>query len=409
MTSTEQFYQELNEQLKRVNGKSAAEVAADEQFWLTVRKAYITEPGFINMNNGGVNPQPLPVREAVINNYLFSNKGPTYYMWKVLDAKRETLRQRLADFIHADHDEVAITRNTTESLDAIINGLTLNPGDEVVLSRYDYPNMIFAWKQREIRDGIRINWVDPDLSEEEPDRIIEKYISHFSQKTKVLLLPHIINWTGQVLPVKEIIAEAKSRGIETILDAAHSFATLDIDIKDLDPDYMGTSLHKWLGAPFGTGFLYVKKEKISKLFPLFANENPQSADIRKFEWQGTRCFPLDHGISEALDLHLMLGTHLKRARLNFLRDYWVERVKNIPGVHIITPSNPMMASSLVTFSVDQMDPMILEKKLLDNGIAIAAFVWEDLKGIRITPNVYTTTDEIEAFVRVFSEIIRTEV
>lgn len=405
LNSTTDFYSSFNKEIERVRSLSASEIAVDERYWSVLRNAYLTEDKFINLNNGGVNPQPLPVREAVVNYYNIANQGPTYYMWKVLEARREPLRQKLAAFINADPSEVAITRNTTESLDVVINGITLNKGDEVVLSRYDYPNMIYAWKQREKREGIKLTWIELDLSEEEPDRIIEKYIRHFTSRTKVLLIPHIVNWTGQLLPVKEILSAARERRIQTILDAAHSFATLDIDIKDLDPDYMGTSLHKWLGAPFGTGLLYVRKDRIRELWPLFANETPESDDIRKFEWQGTRCFPLEFAIEDALELHLKIGTANKRARLNYLKDYLVEKVSKLPGVHIISPENPLMSSNLVTFSVDQMEPAVLETRLLEKGITVAAFSWEDLKGIRLTPNTYTTSEELDKFFAIFSSIL----
>lgn len=402
-----EFQKLFSEEKKRIAGKTEDEIVRDEQYWMTIRLAYLTEEGFINMNNGGVNPQPLPVREAFIRNYEMCNKGPTYYMWKVLDAGREPLRERLAKFIGADKEEVCINRNTTEALDTVIFGLKLSPGDQVILSRYDYPNMINAWKQREMRDGIKLQWIDLQLPEKDNDAIVKKYTNAFTEKTRVILLPHIINWTGQLLPVKQICQAARAKGIVTILDAAHTVGNLDLDVKDLDCDFLGSSLHKWLGAPFGSGLLYCRKELIKDIYPLFPNDDPESADIRKFEWLGTRSFPLEHSIDAALDFHEQIGASIKRKRLLYLRDYWLSKVATL-NFEYLTPVSGPDSTNLVTFSTGNKDAIQLEKKLLEKGITVAAFKWEKLNGIRVTPNIYTSLKELDRFAEEITSLMKTE-
>ena len=255
------------------------ECATDEDFWYYVQQAYTVSANIINLNNGGVSPQPRVVQEAVERYNRMSNEAPSYYMWRILDKGREPLRAKLADLAGCSPEELAINRNSSEALETIIFGLRLKAGDEVVLTKQDYPNMINAWKQREHRDGIVLKWLDFQFPIADKQQIVDTFVNAFSEKTKVVHLTHIINWMGQILPVREIADEAHKRGIEVLVDAAHSFAHLDYKIPDLKCDYFGTSLHKWLCAPFGSGLLYVRKEKIAKLYPLFAAGDPESDDI----------------------------------------------------------------------------------------------------------------------------------
>ena len=227
----------------------------EEDFWGWVRSCYTVSPNIINLNNGGVAPQAKVVQDAHIRYYQYANEAPTYYMWQLLDQGREPLRERLAGLCGCSPDEVAINRNSTEGLNTVIFGLPLKAGDEIVLTRQDYPNMINAWKQREKRDGVRLVWVDLPLPTEDDDSIVEQYTQAFTDRTKVVHVTHLINWSGQILPVRRIADKAHARGIEVIVDGAHTLAHIEFKVPALGADYFASSLHKWLGAPFGSGLL----------------------------------------------------------------------------------------------------------------------------------------------------------
>jgi len=290
----------LEKALLDSRGISAADLATEEDFWYYIQQSFTASPEIINLNNGGVSPAPIPVQEAMKRYYDYSNEAPSYYMWRILDQGREPLRRGLAGLAGCDAEEIAINRNASEGLETVIFGLSLKTGDEVVAARQDYPNMVNAYKQREQRDGIKMVWVNLDLPSEDEDYLAQQYIKAFSSRTKLVHITHIINWNGQILPVRKIANEAHKRGIEVIVDGAHSFAHFAFKIPDLDCDYFASSLHKWLFAPIGSGMLYVKKDKIAGVYPLFANGDPLRPDIRKFETLGTRPFFVEQAIGKAM-------------------------------------------------------------------------------------------------------------
>ncbi len=244
------FAKEAEKQYKRWSQLPPDAAMTDDDFWAWVKESFTVSANLLNLNNGGVSPQPKVVQDAHIRFYQFCNEAPSYYMWQILDQGREPLRAKLADLAGCLPDEIAINRNSTEGLNSVIFGLNMKPGDEVVLTRQDYPNMINAWKQREKRDGVKLVWLNLQLPIEKEDEIVSQFVNAFTPRTKIVHVTHIINWCGQLLPVKKIAAEAHKRGIEVICDAAHSFAQIDYKIPDLECDYFATSLHKWLCAPF---------------------------------------------------------------------------------------------------------------------------------------------------------------
>ena len=369
-----------------------------------VRQAYSVSRTLVNLNNGGVSPQPVVVQEAVEHYQKLSNEIPTYYMWRILDKGREPLRARLAQMLNADSEEIAIHRNTTEAIDNVIFGLPLQKGDEVILSKQDYPNMIHAWKQREIRDGIVLKWVDLTLPSTDKDYLIQQYRTQITSKTKLIHLTHVINWNGQFMPVREIGAMARENGLEVLLDAAHSFGQFHFDIHSLNCDYLGTSLHKWLGAPFGTGMMYIRKEKISKIFPLMSSPDPLSDDIRKFEHLGTRSFPIEQAIGHAIDFHMMIGWERKFKRLQYLKNYWIEGIKSVPGVVIKTSTDPDFGGAIGLFSIDGVKTSDIYSYLFNqHSIHTSPSNWNGIEGIRITPNVYTTIEELDRLVNAIKE------
>jgi len=398
----------LEKVIKEAEGMSSDELATEEDFWYYIQQSFTVSPSLINLNNGGVSPAPKTVQDAMKRNYDLSNEAPSYYMWRILDQGREPLRKNLANIAGCTAEEIAINRNSSEGLETVIFGLQLKAGDEVVASLLDYPNIINAYKQREMRDGIKMKWINLELPSEDEDYLVRQYINAFTAKTKVVHITHIINWNGQILPVKKIAQEAHKRGIEVVVDGAHSFAHFDFKIPDLDADYFAASLHKWLYAPIGTGLLYVKKERIKTIYPLFAtNENPLKDDIRKFENLGTRPFFIEQAIGKAIEFHEMIGIERKEKRLHYLKNYWMEKVKAIPKVKLNTSMHPKYGCAIGNIGIEGKKPNELDSFLMANyKIHTVAIIWENIVGVRITPNVYTTTKNLDVLVEGIKEFAK---
>jgi selenocysteine lyase/cysteine desulfurase len=390
------FAKQAENQLARMAQYGTGDAVDDEDFWGWIRESYTMSPNIINLNNGGVAPQPKVVQDAHIRYYQYCNEAPTYYMWQILDQGREPLRQKLADLCGCDAEEVAINRNSTEGLNTVIFGLDLKKGDEVVVSRMDYPNMINAWKQREKRDGIKLVWIDLQLPISDDDAIVKAYTDAFTTRTKIVHVTHLVNWTGQIMPIRKIAEEAHKRNIEVIGDGAHSLAHFDFNVPDLGCDYFASSLHKWLSAPFGSGLLWIRKEKIKKVWALLSNNEPDGSDIRKFESLGTRSFASEMAIGAAVDFHQVIGSKRKEERLRFLKDYWVNKVKDIPEVHFYQPLNRRQSCAIANIGIKGRKPEELAGSLFSkHKIHTVAINWETVHGVRITPNVYTSVRELD--------------
>jgi selenocysteine lyase/cysteine desulfurase len=383
------------------------ELATEEDFWFYIQQAFTVSPALINLNNGGVSPAPKTVQEAMKRFYDYSNEAPSYYMWRVLDQGREILRSNLASLAGCSTEEIAINRNSSEGLETVIFGLQLKAGDEVVIAKQDYPNVVNAWKQRELRDGIKINWVNLELPSEDERYIVQQYVNALTPKTKAVNITHVINWNGQILPVRKIADEAHRRGIDVLVDGAHSLAHFKFKVPELGADYFASSLHKWLYAPIGSGVLFVRKEKISSVYPMFANDQPLKDDIRKFESLGTRPFFIEQAIGKAIEFHDMIGIERKEKRLHFLKNYWMERVADIPKVKLHTSMKPQFACAIGMVSVEGRKPAELEKYLFDrHRIHTVPIEWENIKGVRVTPNVYTTTKNLDVLVQGIREFAK---
>jgi selenocysteine lyase/cysteine desulfurase len=390
----------LEKALTDVSSLSPDELATDEEFWYYIQQSFTVSPYLINLNNGGVSPAPKTVQEAMKRYYDLCNEAPSFYMWRELDKGREPLRKNLATLAGCDPEEIAMNRNSSEGLETIIFGLQLKAGDEVVAARQDYPNMINAYKQRELRDSIKVKWISLELPSEDEDYLVRQYVNAFTDKTKLVHITHVINWNGQVLPVRKIADEAHKRGIEVVVDGAHSFAHFKFKIPELGADYFASSLHKWLYAPIGSGMLYVKKEKIKNLYPLFAtSDNPLKDDIRKFENLGTRPFYIEQAIGKAIEFHDMIGIERKEKRLHYLKNYWMDKVKGLPGIKLNTSLDPKWGCAIGNINVEGRKPAELDTFLIDKyKVHTVAIVWENINGIRVTPNVYTTTKNLDVLV-----------
>jgi selenocysteine lyase/cysteine desulfurase len=388
-----------------VKNLSSDAIAADEDYWSVIQQAYTVNSNFVNLNNGGVSPSPRVVQEAVERYNQLTNQGPSYYMWRILDQGREPLRYKLAEMAGCSTEEIAINRNATEALNTVIFGLDLKAGDEVIGTKQDYPNMIQAWKQREMREGIVYKQLNFQFPIENDAEIVKAFENAITPKTKIIHITHIINWIGQILPAKKIADMAKSHGIEVIVDGAHSFGLLDYKIPDLNCDYFGTSLHKFLSAPIGSGMLWIKKEKIGKIWPLLCNGDPKGIDIRKFETLGTRSFPIEQGIGEAVNFQMAIGGKRKEDRIRYLKNYWAKKVAEVPKVKIHTSFKPEYACAICGVSIDGMTPGELDSALFNTyKIHTVGIVWENISCVRITPHVYTRIQDLDKLVKAITEL-----
>ena len=372
----------------------------NEAYWSVIQDAYsASKSDIIILNNGGVSPSPISVQVALEKYNIEAAQGPSYYMWRVQDTGREPLRARLANLSGCDIEEIAINRNATEALNTIIYGLPLQAGDEVIGTLQDYPNMIQAYKQRQLREGIVYKQISFEFPIEDDEQIVNAFRNAITPRTKLIHITHIVNWVGQILPAAKIAKMAHEKGIEVIVDGAHSFGLLDYKIPDLDCDYFGTSLHKFLSAPVGSGMMWIKKEKISKIWPLICNSEPNGANIRKFESLGTRSFCIEQAIGEAINFHESIGSARKQERIHFLKKYWAEKALQIPRVKIHTSLNPTFSCAIAGVSIEGITPADLEQKLLkDYKIHTVAIVWENISCVRVTPHVYTKLEDLDKLV-----------
>lgn len=374
-------------------------LTGDEAFWRTIQQAFAVDRSLVNLNNGGVSPSPRPVIDALFRHWSYENELPPYTMWQVLAPQREGVRQQLARFAGASPEEVALTRNASESLQTVQLGLPHAPGDEVLTTTQDYPRMITTWKQRARREGIVLRQFPLPVPAGDPARIVALFAEQITPRTRAILVSHVIFLTGQVMPVREIAALGRARGIPVIVDGAHSFAHLDFTLQDLDCDYFGASLHKWLTAPHGTGILYVRRERIAGLWPLMAADEKLDGDIRKFEEIGTHPAAPFLAIAEALAFHEAIGQPRKLQRLVHLRDLWVGPLTAHPKVRLHTALGPGLAGGIALFQVEGLESAELVKRLWErHRIFTVGIKHEDFEGIRVTPNVYTTPGEIGRFV-----------
>ena len=399
------FTRQLEKQLNRIENMNPDAVSADEDFWGWVRSNYSLSTNLINFNNGGVSPQPKIVQDAHIRNYQFCNEAPSYYMWRILDQGRESLREKLAELSGVSPEEIAINRNSTEGLNSIIFGLDLKEGDEIVLSTFDYPNMMNAWKQREKRDKIKLVWINIPQPMEDDAQIVKLYEDAITPRTKIVHITHMINWTGNMVPSKKIADMAHKKGCEVIVDGAHTFAHLDYKIEDTGADYFAASLHKWLGAPFGSGLLYIKKDKIKNIWALLSAVDPDGTDIKKFENLGTRSFAAEMAIGTAIDFHNVIGAKRKESRLRFLKDYWANKAIKLPGAKIATSLKPQYSCALANIGFENWQAHQVETRLFDkHKIHSVSIIHEKVNGIRVTPNVYTSMHDLDVLVKGLTEI-----
>ena len=395
--------------LSAIRGVTGApqEIARDERFWLEVQQAFSVDRSLINLNSGGVSPSPTIVQEAMKGHLDYSNEAPVYTMWRILGPQREGVRQRIARAFGCEDEEIALVRNSSEGLQICQLGIDLEPGDEVLTTTQDYGRMITTFKQRERREGIRLVQFPVPIPAEDPAEIVRLFESNITPRTRVILMCHMINITGQILPVKGVVQMARRHGIPVIVDGAHTFAHFDFTHADLDCDYYATSLHKWLLAPHGTGMLYVRRDKIGGLWPLMAAPEGMDEDIRKYEEIGTHPAANYIAIAEALTFHQGIGAKRKEERLRYLRNYWAERLLTHDRVRLHTSLKPEFSCGIGTVQIKGVDTEDVRTYLWEAHRIIATSIKHaEFEGLRVTPNVFTTLEELDRFVDAMEHIIK---
>jgi isopenicillin-N epimerase len=390
-----------------VTDRTAADVAADESYWREIQQAFTLDRTLINLNNGYTCPSPRVVHEALKRYLDISNQAPIHYMWNLLEPNVETVRRKLAAEAGCDVDELAITRNASEALQICQLGIDLQAGDEVVTTNQDYGRMLDTWDQRVRRDKIKVTKISFPVPTTNLGELTSRIEQAITPRTKVVHICHITNLTGQLFPVRDIARMARSRGIQTIVDGAHAFAHFPFALRDLECDYYGTSLHKWLLAPVGTGFLYVRRENIEKLWPLTPAAASKTKDIRKFEEVGTHPAANHNAIAEALAFHQTIGVERRAARMRYLTDRWVTRVEKQPRVKILTSRLPNQSWGLANISLQGIDASKAYDALWSKyRIITAAIKHAEYQGLRITPNIYTTLEEIDMFGGAIEDLLK---
>jgi isopenicillin-N epimerase len=377
---------------------SPAEIARDESFWFPIQQAYPVDRSLVNLNNGGVAPSPSVVLEAMKRHLDVTNQAPAYTLWQLQEPQRETCRKGLAELLGCDPEEVAITRNASESLENLQYGIELKRGDEVICCDQDYPRMITTFQQRVRREGIVFRSFPIPAPCEDNAKVVAAYEEHMTDRTRLVLVSHVIFMTGAIQPVREIVAAARRRGIAAIVDGAHAFAHLPFRCGDLGCDNYSSSLHKWLAAPIGTGLLYLKRDRIKDVWPLMAASPEQDGNIRKFEEIGTHPAANTLAVAEALAFHAGIGAERKFARLVYLRDRWASRLAAHDRVKIHTNLKPGFAGAFATVGIhgikaaDLAAHLFTKHRIFTVGITHAQF-----EGLRVSPNVYTTLSEVDRF------------
>jgi selenocysteine lyase/cysteine desulfurase len=396
---------QLEQVVAAVKHLDVTEVASDEDFWLKVRGDYAIKPDYINLENGYYCFMPKQTMEHTIEHLRHINYEGSYYLRTVQWENKDKVANKVAEIVGCTGEEVVITRNTTESLDTIIGGIHWNEGDEAVMAEQDYGAMLNHFKYIGKRFGVVNKMVSLPNHPENDDEIVDLYASAITAKTRLLMVCHMVNITGQVLPIRKIADMAHARGVEVMVDGAHAFSHISFQMKDLDCDYYGASLHKWLSAPLGAGMLYVKKGKIDNVWPLLAEDDLEPNDIHRLNHTGTHPVHTDLGILDAIEYQNAIGLERKEARLKYLQHYWTSQLRGHPRVNVNTPADMNRHGGIGNVGIEGIDPSALAKTLLDDyQIFTVAINRPGVQGLRITPNVYTTTMELDALVVAIKEL-----
>jgi selenocysteine lyase/cysteine desulfurase len=393
------------ELLAQAAATPAAALATDEAFWSAVRAKFRLTPDYINLENGYYCFQPEEVLDAFIGNVRALNFEASHYMRTRRDDDRLRVRQLLGAFLGCGADELIVTRNTTESLDTVINGFDWKPGDEAVMARQDYGSMLDMFRLQAQRHGMVNRLVDIPIDPKSDAEVVNVYANALTPKTRLLMISHIVNITGHVLPVRAICEMAHARQVQVMVDGAHAVAHLVFQLPDLQCDYYGASLHKWLAAPLGTGMLYVRRGRVPGLWPIYGDTTVPDDDIRKLNHTGTHPAHTDLTIERALAFHEAIGGARKEARLRYLQRYWTGEVRGVARVTLNSPGDPVRSCGIANVGIDGVAPADLARALMvRHRVYTVAIDGAGVRGVRVTPQVYTSTPELDVLVRALKEL-----
>jgi selenocysteine lyase/cysteine desulfurase len=391
--------------INRFNHQSADVLAANEDFWTGIRNGYKLKPDYINLENGYYNFLPEEILETFIQHVRDVNYEGSWYMRTVQFDNKKNIAARLASLAGCPADELVITRNTTESLDMIIAGINWKAGDEAIMAEQDYGSMLEMFKQVAKRYGVVNKIVSVPNHPSSDEEIVNLYANAITGKTRLLMISHMINITGHILPVRKICDMAHSKGVDVMVDGAHAFAHIQFAIPDLHCDYYGASLHKWLSTALGAGILYVKKENIKKIWPLLAEADKKEDDISRLNHIGTHPVHTDLAIGNAIDYYLKLGPGKKEARMRYLQQYWTTKVRNMTNVVVNTPADPQRACGIANVGIKGMKPALLAETLLKKyKIYTVAIDYANVQGCRIAPNIYTMPQDLDVLINALKEL-----
>lgn len=384
---------------------SPNQIAIEENFWLQVRKDYSLKPDYINLESGYYNIIPNPTLNHMIDHARMVNYEGSYYMRTVKWDQKNAMAAKLAKVVGTSAKNLIITRNTTESLDMVIKGMNWKKGDEAVYAKQDYGAMKMMFEQVSRRYGTKNIIVSVPNHPTSDEEIVRIYQNAITSRTKLLMVCHMVNITGQILPIKKICQMAHKKGIQVMVDGAHCVGHFQFKIDDLECDYYGSSLHKWLAVPLGTGMLYVRDKHIDNLWPVFAEHQREPGDIARLNHVGTHPVYHDLSIENAIEYYAMLGAERKEARLRYLQEYWSSKVRTHPNIVVNTPKESFRACGIANVGLKNLKPHELAKQLMDRyQIFTVAIDYANVQGCRISPNVFTTTQELDVFVKALQEL-----
>ncbi|WP_326640819.1 aminotransferase class V-fold PLP-dependent enzyme [Streptosporangium sp. NBC_01755] len=384
-------------------GVAPERLARDEGFWNTVARQYRVSRDFVNLENGYYGIMPEPVRRAYHRNTDHLNEVSSYLLRNTYKGQADQVRKRIATMLGVSMEEIALTRGGTEALQLLIAGyLRLRPGDSVMYADLDYHSMQYSMNWLRDRRGVRVErLVIPEPATRQA--VLDAYAQAFREhpRVRLLLLSHMNNRTGLVVPVREIAAMARERGIDVIVDAAHSWGHLDFTLGDLDADFAGFSLHKWMGMPLGAGFLYIRKDRLADIDVAFGDETFPRDDIRSRVHAGTLNVAPVLTADAALDFHDTLGAAAKQARLRFLRDRWVGQVLDIDNLEILTPEEPAMYGTITAFRItgrtSEAENVAIATDLMKRYRIFTVNRGGPARGscVRVTPALFSTCDDVD--------------
>lgn len=384
---------------------SLKKISEEKELWETVRSHYKLNPDYINLESGFYNIIPSPTLNSFIDHVKRINYEGSFYMRNYLEKDKEEITDSLATLVGCKKDELIITRNTTESLDLIISGFPWMKDDEAIYADQDYGSMKQMFKQISKRHGVVNKVISIPNHPKSDAEIVSLYENQISTKTRLIMVPHMVNITGQILPVKKICEMAHNNGIEVMVDGAHCIGHFNFKISELGCDYYGSSLHKWLAAPLGSGILYVNKKRISKIWPLIASYVEDKDDVKRLNHIGTHPVHNDLAILNAIDYLNWIGLNRKEKRLRFLQNYWTSALRNKSNIIINTPIESSRSCGIANVGVKGLSPSDLAKKLmLDFKIFTVAIDYANVKGCRITPNVFNTLEDIDQLIVALKKI-----